>query len=229
VRALLFDIEGTITSLAFVTDELFPHARRTLAEYLYANADRPQVQAILYRLARELRTPMSDLEGISATLGRWIDEDRKHPELKELQGLVWEDGYRSGAFRGHLYPDVVPFWERARAAGLALAIYSSGSVRAQRLLLECSVAGDVSPLIDHYFDTRVGAKGDIASYQHISTELAIPAGDICFYSDAVPELDAARAAGCATCRVLRPGVSPAQHDHHEIADFTEAAAILDPR
>jgi enolase-phosphatase E1 len=219
VRALLFDIEGTITSLAFVKDELFPYARNALTGYLYANADRPHVQAILYRLARELSTPTSDLEGISATLLQWIDEDRKHPELKELQGLIWEEGYRDSAFRGHLYPDVVPFWQRARAAGMLLAIYSSGSIQAQRLLLEHSIAGDVSGLIECYFDTGVGAKGDAASYGRIAAELVIAPSDICFFSDAIAELDAARAAGYTTYRVTRPGVPPAQHTHREIADF----------
>jgi enolase-phosphatase E1 len=219
VRALLFDIEGTITSLAFVKDELFPYARNALTGYLYANADLPHVQAILYRLARELSMPTSDLEGIGATLLQWIDEDRKHPELKELQGLIWEEGYRDGAFRGHLYPDVVPFWERARTAGMLLAIYSSGSVQAQRLLLKHSIAGDVSGLIDRYFDTGVGAKGDAASYGRIAAELATAPSDICFFSDAIAEIDAAQAAGYATYRVTRPGVPPAQHTHREVADF----------
>jgi len=134
--ALLFDVEGTITSLAFVKDELFPHARRALPQFLPANAARPAVSAIVYRLAQELKSSPADLDGISAALVRWIDEDRKHPELKELQGMIWEEGYEIGAFRGHLYPDVVPFWERTRAAGERIAIYSSGSEHAQRLLLQ---------------------------------------------------------------------------------------------
>src|SRR3954454_24975484 len=101
-----------------------------------ANADRPAVSAIVYRLAQELKSSPADLDGISAALVRWIDEDRKHPELKELQGMIWEEGYEIGAFRGHLYPDVVPFWERTRAAGERIAIYSSGSEHAQRLMLQ---------------------------------------------------------------------------------------------
>jgi enolase-phosphatase E1 len=223
MRALLFDIEGTITSLAFVKDELFPYAREALPGYLTTHADRPDVQAILYRLARELGIPSTDLARVASTLQEWIDQDRKHPDLKELQGLIWEAGYREGAYRGHLYPDVIPFWEDARAAGLQVAIYSSGSVQAQRLLLQYSVAGDVAHLVDDHFDTRVGAKGDAASYQRIAETLMAPAKEITFFSDAVAELDAARDAGLATCRVVRPGVPAAQHDHREIADFTEGA------
>ncbi len=227
MRAFLFDIEGTITSLAFVKDELFPYAREALPDYVMGHADRPEVQAILYRVARELGTVVTDLPGIAATLQQWIDEDRKHPDLKELQGLIWEAGYREGAYRGHLYPDVIPFWERARAAGVQLAIYSSGSVQAQRLLLEHSVAGNVSHLIDDHFDTRVGAKGEAASYQRIAETLMVAPRDILFFSDAVAELDAARASGFATTRVVRPGVPPAVHSHQEISSFDQldAAAL----
>jgi enolase-phosphatase E1 len=217
--ALLFDVEGTITSLAFVKDELFPYARRALPQYLEAHGNQPAVSAILYRLAQELKLRPDDVPGISATLVRWIGEDRKHPELKALEGMIWEAGYRTGAFRGHLYLDVIPFWERARAAGQRLAIYSSGSVQAQRLLLQCSVAGDVSSLIDSHFDTQVGPKSEVASYQRIAAALALPPEQIEFYSDSVAELDAARAAGFLTCRTVRPGVPRVDHSHREIEDF----------
>jgi len=228
VRALLFDIEGTITSLNFVKDELFPYAREALPGFLLGHTDRPEIQAILYRLSRDIGLPISDLEGIAATLQQWIDEDRKHPDLKELQGLIWEAGYRDGAYRGHLYPDVVPFWERARAARLQVAIYSSGSVRAQRLLLEHSVAGDVSGLVDDHFDARVGSKADSASYQRIAETLMVRPGQILFFSDVVAELDAARRSGLETYRVVRPGVPAAPHDHREITDFTELDVAAEP-
>jgi enolase-phosphatase E1 len=221
VRFFLFDIEGTITSLAFVKDELSPYARRALPAFLRAERSRPEVAAIVERLAREVGVEPSDVDRVGQTLVQWIDEDRKQTDLKALQGMVWEDGYRTGAFRGHLYPDVLPFWKRARAAGLRLAIYSSGSEQAQRLLLTYSVEGDVSGLVDRYFDTRVGAKGERESYARIAGGLGIPPSEVRFFSDAVPELDAARAAGMATCRLLRPEVPAIAHDHPEVRSFEE--------
>lgn len=213
-----------MTSLSFVKDELFPYARGTLPEYLRTSGDRPDVAAILDHLGRELGT--TDVDRIAETLVRWIDEDRKHPDLKELQGIVWEEGYRAGAYRGHLYPDVLPFWEQARQRGRLLAIYSSGSVSAQKLLLRYSSYGDVSGYIDHYFDLAVGGKTDPSSYERLAAQLTIPSPEILFFSDALPELDAARSAGFQTCRLLRPGVPKAQHDHQEIADFTVTPAVL---
>jgi enolase-phosphatase E1 len=223
-RALLFDVEGTTTSLAFVKDELYPYAWRVLPVFLRRHAPRPEVAIILGRLAQELRT--DDVDSISQALRTWIDEDRKDPDLKELEGIIWQDGYHTGAFRGHLYDDVLPFWKAAKDRGLVLAVYSSGSVQAQRLLLQHSNYGDVAPLIDHHFDTGVGPKTHVASYERIAIEMALEPGEIRFFSDSVTELDAASAAGFQTCRTLRPGVPPADHGHAEIRDFAEVEALL---
>jgi len=211
---LLFDIEGTITSLAFVKEELFPYARLNLPSFLSANADRPDVASILERLTAIVGT--NDLDQVASELVRWIDEDRKQTDLKELQGLIWEEGYRSGAYRGHLYPDVVPFWRTMRARGEVLAIYSSGSEQAQRLLLTYSVEGDVSALIDRHFDTRVGPKQEPASYQLIAHELGLAPAELEFFSDSVEELDSASQVGMRTCRLIRPGVPSVAHRHPNV-------------
>ena len=223
-RALLFDVEGTITSLSFVKDELYPYAWRVLPAFLGRHVHDPEVAVILRRLSQELGT--EDVDSISQVLRTWIDEDRKDADLKELEGIIWHDGYRTGAFRGHLYDDVLPFWQAAKGRGLVLAIYSSGSIQAQRLLLQHSTHGDVAHLVDRHFDTGVGAKNSAASYERIATALALTPEAIRFFSDSVPELDAARAVGLQTCRTLRAGVSPLAHGHDEIRDFVEDEALL---
>lgn len=61
--------------------------------------------------------------------------DVKVAYLKNLQGFLWEDGYQSGAYATNLFADVVPQlrqWQQQE--GLSLAIYSSGSIFAQKLL-----------------------------------------------------------------------------------------------
>lgn len=61
--------------------------------------------------------------------------DVKVAYLKNLQGFLWEDGYQSGAYATNLFADVVPQlrqWKQHE--GLSLAIYSSGSIFAQKLL-----------------------------------------------------------------------------------------------
>lgn len=58
--------------------------------------------------------------------------DRKTTALKQLQGLIWTGGYRSGDIRGQLFTDVPDALQQMRDQGIKTYIYSSGSRRAQR-------------------------------------------------------------------------------------------------
>jgi len=87
--------------------------------------------------------------------------------------------------------------------GKRIAIFSSGSVLAQKLIFS-SVAGyDLTHLIEAHFDTSVGAKGDPRSYLRIAEALALPAREMLFISDVARELDAAREAGMQTALCVR--------------------------
>ncbi|KAH7046640.1 HAD-like domain-containing protein [Macrophomina phaseolina] len=49
-------------------------------------------------------------------------------------GYLWKNGWNTGAFVAPLYPDVLPELRRWHAKGKQIAIFSSGSVDAQKLL-----------------------------------------------------------------------------------------------
>ncbi len=158
-----------------------------------------------------------------ATLLAWMDSDAKVTPLKTLQGIIWAAGYADGSIQGALYPDVAPALARWHRAGIRLAVYSSGSVAAQRLLFRHSVAGDVSALFDAHFDTGAGPKREAASYTAIATALAVMPKRILFLSDVVDELDAARAAGCDTCQVVRPDDGAIAGTHRTATSFARIA------
>ena len=140
--------------------------------------------------------------------GFWLmDRDRKATARKSLQGKIWKAGFESGELKGTLFPDVpeaLARWaERAK-----VAIYSSGSVEAQRLLFRYSIFGDMTPRIAGYFDTRTGPKQASASYKAIAAAMKVEPGEVLFFSDVVRELDPAREAGCQTRLVVREGNAP---------------------
>lgn len=217
-KAILTDIEGTTTSISFVFDVLFPYARAHIAEFVCAHADEPAVKAQLAAIDVEVGRELSLDEAIEQLIA-WIDADRKVTPLKALQGMIWEAGYREGAFTGHVYDDAVAKLRAWHDAGLALYVYSSGSVQAQQLLFGFSDAGDLTPLFQGYFDTQVGGKREAGSYRRIAGEIGLPAGEILFLSDITEELDAAREAGLQTCRLVRGGEPDAAAAHPEVADF----------
>ena len=151
-----------------------------------------------------------------------MDQDRKSTGLKSLQGRIWEDGYRSGELEGEVYPDVLPALERWRAQGIDIAIFSSGSVQAQRSLFRNSVAGDLTRFIRAYFDTTTGPKGDAESYARIAAALERSPPEVLFVSDIGAELDAARTAGMQTALCARtPGSAPLTGTHPVIHAFDQ--------
>lgn len=206
MKAILTDIEGTTTSLSFVADVLFPYARERLPAYVAAH---PETAPILAEVAAaEPGDPV-------ATLTRWIDEDRKATPLKTLQGMIWADGYASGGFTGHVYADAVAGLRRWHAAGVALYVFSSGSVAAQKLLFGHSVAGDLTPLFSGYFDTTTGPKREAASYAKIADAIGVATGEVLFLSDTPEEVAAAHAAGMQALLIDRAGGAG------DIADFND--------
>lgn len=179
IRAILTDIEGTTSSIVFVTKTLFPYARKHLREYLQINPE--------------------DARGLPAeTLERWIDEDRKEPVLKGIQGRIWRAGYERGELKGHIYPDAAQALRDWHARGLRLFVYSSGSVEAQKLIFGYSEAGDLTPLFEGWFDLGIGSKLEAASYAKIAETVALPANEMLFLSDNPRETAAAEKAGMAT-------------------------------
>lgn len=226
IRAILTDIEGTTSSISFVKDVLFPFARRRLPAFVETHADRPEVQHWLHEAAKEAGIIYAEREEIVELLQRWIDEDRKATPLKALQGMIWEDGYRDGDFRAHIYADVAPKLREWKKQGLDLYIYSSGSVAAQKLFFGHSEAGDLTPLLSGYFDTETGPKREAESYRRIASAVGKPADEILFLSDIAEELDAARAAGMRTTQLARPPAAcPAGGVHPCVGDFNPIALV----
>jgi len=220
VRAVLTDIEGTTSSIAFVKDVLFPYARARLSRFIESHSDDPEVLRWLDATAREAGIEDPRSRRVVDTLLRWIDEDRKATPLKALQGMIWKAGYEAGDYRAHVYPEVPAKLREWKARGLRLFVYSSGSVAAQKLFFGHSEAGDLAPLFDGWFDTEVGGKRERGSYLRIAGAIGLPPPGIVFLSDIGAELDAARGTGMQTIQLCRPPERcPASGTHRCVPDF----------
>jgi len=225
IRAIVTDIEGTTTDIRFVHQVLFPYARARLADFITRHAEDLEVLQALDALREEINEPQAEIVDLVDQLYVYMDKDEKSPALKTLQGIIWRTGYTDGDFRGHLYPDVAPQLAQWQAQGIKLYVYSSGSVDAQKLLFGYSEEGNLLPLFTDYFDTRVGAKREVASYQNIAEQLMLPASDLLFLSDIRQELDAAREAGWNTCQLVRDEADELS-DHPQVNRFDQVEIDL---
>lgn len=223
IKYIMTDVEGTTTSISFVHETLFPFAKKRLADFCCENANSEIVKEALSLTKETVKTEeakeINNEEAIEKLL-YWIQTDRKHPALKSLQGYIWEEGYKSGVVKGHIYDDVPAALLKWKNAGLTLGVYSSGSVKAQHLIYEYSDKGNLRPFFSFHFDTKVGHKRETNSYENIVKELKTTPESILFLSDIKEELDAARAVGLKTIQLVRQD-DVILGDHPKVHNFSE--------
>lgn len=226
MKAILSDIEGTTSGISFVHQTLFPIAYQEMDSFVRMNWRSGFIEEELDQVRKEIagteRSPSEvSVDKVIDTLRQWIRSDKKHPALKSIQGKIWRHSFESGRIKGHVYPDVPPNFRKWKTNGIVIAIFSSGSIEAQQLLFQYSEAGDLTPLISHYFDTTTGPKQDPTSYLLICARLGLDPQDILFLSDIVEELDAAQAVGMQTVQVVRESEPESESAHQRIHSFDD--------
>ncbi|XP_015788967.1 enolase-phosphatase E1-like [Tetranychus urticae] len=225
--AIILDIEGTTTSVEFVSRVLFPYIRTHLKKYLNECWGQRPLMITIDRLREQIkieqdggsRVPriLNTGEGEEEEIRRsvianilWqMDEKKNNAALKQLQILVWVYGYEKQHIKGHVFDDVPPAlhsWKRE--LNIKLYLYSTGMIVVQQLLFSCSTHGNLLPLIDDFFDVLLGSKRDFKSFKKISTKIEEAEDSILFLTDNVKEAKAALQAGCKALLVVRPGNKP---------------------
>lgn len=237
--AVLLDIEGTVSPVTYVYETLFPYARENARAYLERNWDSPDLIPVCDLLAREagfsdsyvwlngLQRINDMIDKVMNEVNRQMDADSKSRGLKELQGLVWADGYESGKLRSQLFEDVPQALACWKASGHLIAIYSSGSSTAQRVFFQHTEFGDLTDYFSGFFDTSSGAKKEASSYKLIAARLNRSPEHIVFISDVTAELDAASNIGMQTIHIVRPGNAEAAGDKHtSVASFYDLQVLV---
>ena len=255
-KVILTDIEGTISSISFVKEVLFPYSKERLEDFILTNYEHsPFLLSIIEATLEEIK--QGNITGITyksnqesaifetqvytaiEALKIWIQEDKKITPLKDLQGLIWEEGFRNGLFKAPLYQDAFEFFLSMKGKGLPIYVYSSGSVQAQKLFFEFSEFGDIRYLFSGFYDTKIGSKKDSESYLKIATDIQVSPEHILFLTDIKDECKASEEAGLLTVQVVRealedavnldnsaPNSSAIERTRKVINDFGELSEIL---
>ena len=222
MKAIILDIEGTTTPIDFVHKTLFPYAKARIGKFVHANYNSlaAEIAQIEFERVADIDYPghldNASPNSISEYLEYLIGLDRKSTPLKTIQGKIWQEGYESGELRSEIFDDVPRAFERWNSDGKTIAIYSSGSVLAQKMLFRYTNHGDLTLFISAYFDTNVGHKRESESYRHIADRMNMEPEEILFISDVPEELDAARETGFDTRLSVRNGNAPVKEPKHPV-------------
>jgi enolase-phosphatase E1 len=205
IAAIVIDIEGTTSPTSSVREGLYGYTRRHLGQWLADNLGGAADPVIAE--TRELAgQPDASPTQVAKILCHWLNSDVKAEPLKTAQGLVCAAGFRSGALHGEFFDDVAAALTTWRDRGVALHIFSSGSVRNQQDWFSHARGSELASLISGWFDLAIaGAKSESSSYETIAKAIGMAPDQILFLSDHPDELDAAAAAGWSVLGVDRPG------------------------
>ncbi|KAK3062702.1 hypothetical protein LTS18_003531 [Coniosporium uncinatum] len=250
IEVLLLDIEGTICPISFVQGTLFPYATKELRENLDTLWDSPSFQE--YKQAFPDSAHASK-QAFQSHVEDLTTRDVKAPYLKALQGFLWKKGYEEREYATPLFSDARALISKLPRS-VELAIFSSGSIAAQKLLFQhvaldgfdaetgkaAAVHGegnvgtplDMRTKVHEYFDTTTaGSKKEKESYTKIAEALGTRPEKVLFLSDVVGEIDAARAAGMAARLVIRKGNAAVSDEDGQrldaIHDFLELVEAFD--
>lgn len=238
---ILVDIEGTTTSISFVKETLFPYVRENLKKYIDTKWENEEFKQDFNKLKEQAKKDEEDkVDGFVSITGATVEEekesllknvlwqmdnDRKTGALKQLQGHMWREAYKSGAVKGHVYEDVPKALESWTNDAKKVYVYSSGSVEAQKLLFGNTEKGDLTKYFSGFFDTEVGAKQECDSYKNILNKIGEKPNNVIFLTDVVREAAAAKEAGLLSVIVIREGNATLTNE--ETVDYMTIKSLLD--
>lgn len=222
IAAIVIDIEGTTSPTSSVRDGLYDYTRRHLGQWL-ADNDGGAADPVIAETRKLAGRPDAGPAEVAEILGNWLNSDVKAAPLKAAQGLVCAQGFRNGELHGEFFDDVPPALTAWHDKGIALHVFSSGSVRNQQDWFANARGGELASLIGGWFDlATAGAKRESSSYERIAEAIGQAPDQILFLSDHPDELDAATAAGWSVVGVDRPGEpNSACPPHRWIRSFDE--------
>ncbi|KAK7201582.1 Haloacid dehalogenase-like hydrolase [Novymonas esmeraldas] len=133
--------------------------------------------------------------------------------VKAIQAVLMAEIFAEGEIQSQVFADVNAFFRYVGSPAMAertrIALYSTGSIAAQKLIMQHTPYGDLNPFVTAYFDPAlVGTKLMPKSYMKIRTLLAQQLDispdsmHIVFVTDNTSEASAAETSGAVESSIL---------------------------
>lgn len=212
MTSVLANVDGVLTPPAFSRDVQQPYVRGRLGDYIAENAENPEVAVLLSDAARDAGLPELSPDEAAVVFEAWMDEGLNVTTLLTLQGMIVEDGFRSGALKGQIYDDAAGALARWNEAGFGTYVFSGGHAPTEKLKFRFSAQGDLAHLVAGWLDLNIGPPSEPNAYRLIARAIRRKPDDIVFLSAQPVALAAAREAGLRTVWVTRTGAPPEGHE-----------------
>ncbi|KAH9406168.1 Enolase-phosphatase E1 [Tyrophagus putrescentiae] len=181
-KAILFDIAGTVTHTTFMDKVLAAHIRRNAATFVHNNWANGQIQAdveLMRTAAAKNKSwpqipPANDQAAVCDSVAKLANHLLDSSDNADCLGFaqlrfhMWFDAYAKGQLTTAIYSDVAIQMKRWRCDyDIKLFVVSHGWSEANKVFMSRTNQGDMTLLIDGYFDTKGGAWEEGASFKKL--------------------------------------------------------------
>ncbi|GFQ68287.1 enolase-phosphatase E1 [Trichonephila clavata] len=145
-KAIILDIEGTMTSIDFIRENVFPYAESHLEDFIMNNWEEvKEIGLLLQQQSGDSKGNSEDLiplpqvpttenideiQNFQRALVFYVKQrmnaNRNDPAMKKIQGLVLRNAFRSGDIIAEIYPDTVKALETWSLENKQVFTYSTG-------------------------------------------------------------------------------------------------------
>lgn len=209
-KAIFFDIAGTVTHTTFMDKTLAYHIRKNARNFLSVNWSNGQIQGDveLMRSAAAKNKgwpqlppndkPEAVWDAVGALANYCLDHDQDCLGFAQFRFHMWFDAYAKGLLTTAIYSDVAIQMKRWRCDyDIKLFVVSHGWSEANKVFMSRTNQGDMTLLIDGYFDTKNGAWEEGGSFKKLLDSLKITggSGNVVLFTKAGAVARAAASAG----------------------------------
>lgn len=214
-KAILFDVNGTTTNTTFAERILGTYFRASVFPFLKQNWAHPQVQRdvrMLREAAKENKWPpvaddsepvLAIQESVRKLVEHLLDQRLDCLELAQLRFHVWFDGYAKKYLLTQVYSDVAIQMQKWRCdQDIKLYVVSNGWTVANKVFLSHTNQGDMTILVDDFFDTGVGKMTEPETFGKILKTIKQSADEVMLFTKSGPMARAAAKAGVTPILVV---------------------------
>ncbi|KAH7645625.1 enolase-phosphatase E1 [Dermatophagoides farinae] len=214
-RAIIFDITGTASNTTFVNRFLVHYLRISVKSFIGINWGHVQINRDINMLRKAAKSnpswpqiPETDSleliqQAVSDLINFLIDNNLDCLAFAQLRFHVWFDGYDKGLLKTPIYSDVAIQMKKWRCDyNIPLYVYSQGWAEANRVFMSRTNNGDMSLLIDDYFDTSIGMPTDPATFRKILEQIHQSPSDVVYLTKSSAAAKCAKNVGIFSVLVL---------------------------
>jgi len=226
VKAVLIDVEGTITPSTFFKDVLVKHVRDNVDTYVITHF---ATEAIIKHVAGLRKQAAEDvvagLEGaviipevddiktvalaVSANIKSQLDHNRCSTDAGAIFYEMITSAFTSKIIQGKVYEDVPPTLKKFKMSDIKVYAYVECCADTAKLQLQYSDHGDLTGMFAGYYDhsklgTKLGSSmKEKDTYIKLAAALQVDADQMLFLTSKPTDAVAAHSAGLKTCIVTR--------------------------